>query len=116
MTFRERGFAVVNGVPSGWLTTYGDVAAAIGHPRSARQVGWALASLLPGRADDVAWWRVINAQGRISFKGETERAQAQADRLAREGLVLDDAGRLPLKQRRWRFEVEQLAQLIRPVD
>lgn len=42
LTFSEKVYKFVQGVPSGMVTTYGDVARAIGMPKSARQVGWAL--------------------------------------------------------------------------
>lgn len=98
--FHDRVYAMVRLVPEGRVTTYGDVAAALGSPRVARHVGWALAAL---RDDDVPWHRVINAQGRISFKGDTPRAELQRMRLEHEGVGFDSRGRVDLKQLRWRF-------------
>ena len=40
--FFERVYDVVKNIPEGKVSTYGDVARAIGAPRCARQVGWAL--------------------------------------------------------------------------
>lgn len=40
--FFKRVYEVVKEVPTGKVTTYGDVARAVGAPRCARQVGWAL--------------------------------------------------------------------------
>lgn len=37
-------YEVVKQVPEGKVTTYGDIARAIGRPRASRQVGWALHS------------------------------------------------------------------------
>lgn len=99
--FHERVYEVVRRVPPGHLTTYGDVATALGSPRVARHVGWALAALREG---DVPWHRVINAQGRISFKGDLVRGETQRRRLEAEGVVFDAAGRAPLKALRWRFD------------
>ena len=42
--FFERVYEVVKKVPAGKVSTYGDIARAIGAPRCARQVGWALHS------------------------------------------------------------------------
>lgn len=100
--FHERVYAKVRQVPEGSVTTYGDVAAALGSPRVARHVGWALASL---RDDEVPWHRVINAKGTISFRGDTPRGELQRSRLEAEGIVFDAKGRVDLKRLRHRFEV-----------
>lgn len=102
--FHERVYARVRQVPEGRVTTYGDVAAALGSPRVARHVGWALAAL---RDEDVPWHRVINAKGMISFKGDTPRGELQRARLEAEGVSFDARGRVPLKTLRWAFELEQ---------
>jgi methylated-DNA-protein-cysteine methyltransferase-like protein len=99
--FHERVFAAVAAVPSGRVTTYGDVAAALGLRRAARQVGWALAALPPGR-DDVPWHRVVNARGALSRRGGGTPDPAQAARLRAEGLAVDDRGRVvDFAARRW---------------
>jgi methylated-DNA-protein-cysteine methyltransferase-like protein len=84
------------------VTTYGDVAAALGSPRVARHVGWALAAL---REEDVPWHRVINSRGRISFKGDTPRAVLQRAKLEAEGVTFSATGRVDLKLLRWTFAV-----------
>ena len=72
--FHRRVYDLVRTVPEGFVTTYGDVATALGSPRVARHVGWALAALYE---DDVPWHRVINARGRISLRDEQGRATLQ---------------------------------------
>jgi methylated-DNA-protein-cysteine methyltransferase-like protein len=89
--FRSQVYAVVKTVAKGTVTTYGDVAGALGSRRVARQVGFALAAL---EDDTVPWHRVINAQGRISFKGDLTRAGAQRKRLEREGIRFDGSERV----------------------
>ncbi len=101
--FHARVYAVVERVPAGWVTTYGDVATVLGSPRVARHVGWALAALPPEREAEVPWHRVVNAQGRISGRGELGRAVVQERRLEAEGVSLDRAGRIDLAAHRWRF-------------
>ena len=98
--FHARVYAVVRQVPAGSVTTYGDVAAVLGSPRVARHVGWALAAL---REEDVPWHRVINAQGRISHRGDTGRGELQRALLEREGVVFDARDRVDLKRLRWRY-------------
>jgi len=97
--FHARVYAVVRTVPAGHVTTYGDVAAALGSPRVARHVGWALAAL---RDDDVPWHRVINARGRISYRGDTGRGELQRSRLEDEGIAFLGE-RVDLKRYRWSF-------------
>ena len=86
---------VVRQVPRGKVTTYGDVAALVGQGCDARIVGYAMA-VCP---DDVPWQRVINAQGKISLKGDS--AAKQRMRLEAEGIVFDDRGRIDLGRYRW---------------
>ncbi len=105
MGFRARVYAVVRQVPEGRVVTYGDVAAAIGSPRAARQVGWALAALSD---PTVPWQRVINAQGRISGRGEVGRAVLQEQLLVQEGVGFDDSGRCDLKALRYPLQPPEL--------
>lgn len=98
--FRRAVFDAVREVPAGSVTTYGDVAAVLGHPRLARQVGWALAAL---DDDDVPWHRVINRLGAISLADDTGRATLQRALLEAEGLVFDARGRVDLARHRWRW-------------
>lgn len=98
--FNAKVYAVVRQVPPGNISTYGDIATILGSPRVARHVGFALAAL---REDDVPWHRVINARGRISFKGDTVRGAVQRARLEAEGIGFDDVGRVvDFERLRWR--------------
>ena len=101
--FHARVAAVVRTVPAGRVTTYGDVATVLGSPQVARHVGWALAAM---DRPDVPWHRVINAQGRISARGDTGRVEVQRARLVAEGIRFDDSGRVDLRVFRYRFEVD----------
>lgn len=62
--FADRVFAVVAQIPEGTVTTYGEIARALGAPRGARQVGWAIASASPGL--DLPFHRVVNREGFLS--------------------------------------------------
>ena len=101
--FRETVYLAVQSVPAGWVTTYGDVAVAAGSPRAARQVGQALSRLHGDLALKVPWHRVINAQGRISIKGDVVRAELQRSLLEREGHIFNSSGRINLREKRWHF-------------
>lgn len=89
--FHQQVYAVVATVPYGTVTTYGDVAGYLGSRTVARQVGWALAAL---QNPEVPWHRVINAQGRISFRSDTPRASLQLELLKQEGHTFALDGRL----------------------
>lgn len=69
----------------GELTTYGEVAAEIGHPGSAQ----AVANALRG-ATDVPWWRVVPADGRLY----RTHAAVQAPLLETEGHRVDQDRRV----------------------
>ena len=97
--FHGRVAAAVRLVPPGRVTTYGDVAGVLGSPRVARQVGWALAAL--PASSDVPWHRVINAQGRISNRGDLVRAEEQQRRLETEGVTFAPSGSVDLATLRW---------------
>lgn len=103
--FHARVYARVKQVPPGHVTTYGDVAAALGSPRVARHVGWALAALMD---DETPWHRVVNAKGRISFRGDTGRGGLQRSLLEEEGITFRGEI-IDLKAHRWTFSPDDLA-------
>lgn len=89
--FHARVYDVVKKIPKGRVTTYGDVASALGLRTAARQVGYALAAI-PAERDDVPWHRVVNASGKLSARGADGPSGEQARRLAAEGIALSGAG------------------------
>jgi methylated-DNA-protein-cysteine methyltransferase-like protein len=99
----QRIYAVVNQVPSGCVTTYGDVAVLAGLPGHARLVGYALHAL--SGFTDVPWHRVINAKGMISLGRAYPDGELRQRRLLEaEGIPFDANGRVNLKQFRYRSE------------
>ena len=68
--FARRVAEVVAATQPGDLLTYAEVAAEAGRPRAARAVGRALA-----RGDELPWWRVVAANGRLVPGLETEHAR-----------------------------------------
>ena len=89
--FYHRIYRVVRHIPKGRVATYGIVARLAGRPGAARTVGWAL-SALP-EDNDVPWWRVINAAGRISNQFN---ATLQRELLEAEGVAFDERGYVDL--------------------
>lgn len=102
--FDAQVWAVVRRIPPGSVTTYGQVGALISPPEGmplkdydtfrARWVGGAM-SRCP---EDVPWWRVVNAQGKISRRPGAEK---QRPLLEAEGVTFDDQGRIDLKVYGW---------------
>ena len=96
----ERIYDVINGIPRGRVATYGQIADLAGIPGQPRRIGYAL-SALPSDSG-VPWHRVINAQGRISFRSRSTHEKLQRRLLSQEGVVFDAAGRVNLALFRWR--------------
>ncbi|HEV8473968.1 MAG TPA: MGMT family protein [Methylomirabilota bacterium] len=96
LTFRAAVYRLVRRVPRGAVVTYGQVAALLGAPRSARAVGAAMRRC----PDDVPWHRVVNAQGGISRRRRVAGMLTQRIRLEQEGVPLR-GGRVVLARCRW---------------
>ena len=96
--FRAAIYAMVCCIPSGRVAAYGQVAAWIGHPRAARQVGFALSALEPGTT--VPWWRVIRSSGQIALQGDPNRGPRQSQLLIQEGVEIND-WRVPMDRFSW---------------
>jgi len=73
--------AVLNATEPGDVLSYGDVAAEAGRPGAARAVGNVLS-----RVDNLPWWRVVTAAGRL-IPHDPER---QAQLLGSEGVQCVD--------------------------
>jgi methylated-DNA-protein-cysteine methyltransferase related protein len=76
--------AVVRSVPAGEVITYGEIALEAGYPKQSRAVGRVLAM----GDDDLPWWRVVNAVGRLVPGHEHEHRR----RLAAEGVTFTPKG------------------------
>ena len=82
--FFARVYAYVRRVPEGRVVTYGQVAAAVGAPRAARQVGWALhCKPEPGV---IPCHRVVNLFGGLAPAFAVGGAAEQARLLGAEGV------------------------------
>ncbi len=117
--FRDRVYAAVRAIPPGRVASYGDVAAAVGSPRAARQVGWALAALSEGGLDpqgrSVPWQRVILTSGFIAFRGDPVRGPLQRALLEAEGVAFrGDA--VPMGRFRWQPQADVLHDLLHELE
>jgi methylated-DNA-protein-cysteine methyltransferase-like protein len=90
MDFTQAIIKYINTIPKGRVVSYGQVASACGRPRNARQVGRMLAQMDITKIK-IPWWRVVNAQGQISIKGNwIINKQTQMDLLINEGVEVKD--------------------------
>ena len=98
--FGDRVYELVCQVPMGAVATYGQIAALAGSPRAARAVGGLMRSSL-SIPREIPWHRIINAQGGISSRGDTSRAELQRRLLEAEGIEFNARGRCDLAMYRW---------------
>lgn len=102
MNFKEKVYKAVGEIPKKKLVSYGQVAAACGSPRAARQVGWML-RLLDGN-NSIPWWRVINSGGYISIKGNfISTPLAQKAKIEAEGIPVSDDFKIDLEKFRYHY-------------
>lgn len=99
MNFNCHIYDVVSKIPHGKVVSYGFVATLLGKPRSARQVGWALANL--PNEKKVPWWRVVNSDGFISIKNRRFTKDMQKELLENEGVIFSEDLKLDIKKYHW---------------
>src|SRR5512133_3062377 len=100
----EAYYRVIRRIPRGKVATYAQIALLAGRPRAARHVGYALAALR-GSAHDVPWQRVVGKRSaRWSAISILDPMGAAAQRLLleREGVTVDERGRISLEEFGWR--------------
>jgi len=97
--FERRVAALVAAIPRGRVTTYGLIAAALGDPRKAREVGWVLYDLPDGH--DLPAHRVVNKEGRLSGAWAFGHPELQHDRLVEDGVSFLPDGRVDLARHLW---------------
>ncbi|MDO8487829.1 MAG: MGMT family protein [bacterium] len=103
--FSQQVVYIVRQIPKGQVVSYSQVAAYVGLPRAARQVGWTLRQAKV----DLPWWRVINNSGRVSIKGNWQYdAQSQRQRLLKEKVQVKPDLSLDITKYRFVASQEQL--------
>jgi methylated-DNA-protein-cysteine methyltransferase-like protein len=102
MDFKSHVLALMNQVPSGRVVSYGQIAAAAGSPRAARQVGGILRALPIDTS--IPWWRVVNNEGYISIRGNwVADKPLQKKLLEDEGIKVTDTMNLDMDTYRYKF-------------
>ncbi|MCF7926215.1 MAG: MGMT family protein [Candidatus Izimaplasma sp.] len=96
--FTEDVLDIIQSIPYGNVMTYGQIAAVAGNLHGARQVSRILHSM--SDKYNLPWHRVINAQGKISLKGEYGHLQKRL--LEQEGIVFKNH-KINLREYRFKF-------------
>ena len=96
-------------IPEGKVACYGQVADLAGLPGRARLVGKALVAVPTNgwHGQSVPWYRVINAQGIISFADGSENFALQRDLLQAEQVLVIGAS-IQLKDFQWQPDLAEL--------
>jgi len=99
-TFSERVYQVVRSIPRGCVASYGQVAALIGAPRSARYVGYALHSnpepvVMPCH-------RVVFKDGSICTGYAFGGPEVQKRLLQEEGVIFRDETHVDMERSGWK--------------
>ncbi|MFN8675516.1 MAG: MGMT family protein [Thermomicrobiales bacterium] len=92
--FPDRVYAIVARIPHGRATTYGAIARALGNPRGAREVGWALNGVPEG--SHLPCHRVVDREGRLSGGWAFGHPEIMAGRLEDEGVPFLEQYRVDL--------------------
>jgi methylated-DNA-protein-cysteine methyltransferase-like protein len=97
--FTEQVIRFIAAIPPGKVVAYGQVAAACGKPRAARQVARILRTY--SAKLDLPWQRVINSRGQISL-GKNGGYEEQKARLLSEGIIFDKNDKIDWQKFGWR--------------
>lgn len=106
--YQKSIITVIRAIPRGKVMSYGQVAAYIGRPKEAREVGWTLQKI----DADFPWWRVLNNAGQISIKDNpTADAAMQKQLLEEDGVVIDNDFKLDIDKYRYYADESSLREL-----
>jgi methylated-DNA-protein-cysteine methyltransferase-like protein len=89
-------YRLVKHIPRGRVTTYGELAKALGLPGGARAIGYAMAACPSGRG--IPWHRVVGAGGRLLLSEPCAGMQRRL--LETEGISIE-GGSVSMKRYAW---------------
>ncbi len=98
--FFEKVYAVVQIIPRGKVSTYGDIAEHLGGRLSARMVGWAMNGA-HAMASKVPAHRVVNRNGMLTGKMHFATPTLMQELLEQEGVMVKDDIIVNFTNHRW---------------
>ena len=106
-SFFEKVYEILKQIPVGKVVTYGQIAYAIGAPRCARQVGYALH--VNPQPYVIPCHRVVNRFGRLAPAFAFGGKEVQATLLLQEGVMVDENDRVDLNKYLYQgnFDIEE---------
>jgi methylated-DNA-protein-cysteine methyltransferase-like protein len=99
IAFAARVYDVVARIPQGRVTTYGRIARALGDPRGARMVGWALMHVVDER--ELPCHRVVNRVGLLTGGWHFGHPDVMRGLLLAEGVPFRDDYQVDLERCVW---------------
>lgn len=90
MNFHKQVYEMLEQIPYGKVVSYGQIAHALGKPRGAREVGWAMRYC----PEHLPWQRVVKADGSITGG---EYATLRKELLEAEGVKISLDGKVDMK-------------------
>jgi O-6-methylguanine DNA methyltransferase len=95
---KQQVLEYISTIPAGKVVTYGQIAAAVGHPGAARAVG----NILHCNPDPERYpcHRVVSASGKLAENFAFGGVEGQARKLRAEGVAVTD-GKVDLKRYGW---------------
>jgi methylated-DNA-protein-cysteine methyltransferase related protein len=101
--FFQMVYRIVAEIPSGRVATYGQIAAFLGNPKSARVVGWAMQAA--PRDLNLPCHRVVNRNGGLAPNCHFGGPEIQRAHLEEEGIVFTPDGRVDLEKHLWKVKL-----------
>lgn len=98
--FSKKVISLIKKIPKGKVATYSQIAKLAGNPNGTRGVVWILHS--SSANEDLPWFRVINAKGKISFPSMSPHERRQRAILEREGIEFDEFDVIDLETYQWK--------------
>lgn len=96
MNTYEKIYEIVHSIPPGMVMSYGQIAAMLSGC-TARMVGYAMAATPDDK--EIAWWRVVNSQLKISLRASGGHDVLQRRLLEQEGVVFNKNGKIDPRYR-----------------
>jgi len=97
-TFFDKVYKIVEKIPYGKVTTYGDIAEACGTRAAARTVGWALNG---AKESGLPCHRVVNRFGALTGRLHFGEISIMEDLLKSEGIEFDKDGCVIMEKYLW---------------